>query len=205
MGLLASTPGTNRSLTIEAMTVTEAERQWVLSAIDSVFGDMHRHERLVETLDQSLDCRRTRLYGAGLAEFVEKWDLRTRGLDMTVPESLFEAPLPVVTAYLRSLFQAEGYVMVRRALSGCGAGHDLRRYRSGAADPALTLWDLFADPASGRSPLQSGRVVGYSRSGTLGDRVTFANEIGFIDPAKEEKLLRSLELEGHKSKADQAS
>ena len=32
---------------------------------------------------------------------------------MTVPPSLFTAPLPVVAAYLRSLFQAEGYVSIK--------------------------------------------------------------------------------------------
>ena len=52
-------------------------------------------------MDPSLDCRRTRLYGAVLGEFVERWGLRTRGVDMTVPEHLFVAPLPVVAAYLR--------------------------------------------------------------------------------------------------------
>ena len=67
----------------------------------------------VVTVDASLDCRRTRLYGAALADFVERWDLMTRGVDMAVPEHLFTAPLPVVAAYLRSLFQAEGYVSVR--------------------------------------------------------------------------------------------
>ena len=60
--------------------------------------------------DPALDCRRNRLYGNELREFVEDWDLRTRGLDMTVPERLFTAPFPVVAAYLRSVFQAEGYV-----------------------------------------------------------------------------------------------
>ena len=55
--------GTNRSLTIEAMTVTDAELAWVTSALDVVFPSTHRHERSVETQDAQLDCRRTRLYG----------------------------------------------------------------------------------------------------------------------------------------------
>jgi len=64
---------------------------------------------------EDLDCRRTRLYGRPLEEFVERWGLRTRGVDMAVPAHLFTAPLPVVAAYLRSLFQAEGYVSAREA------------------------------------------------------------------------------------------
>ncbi len=112
-GFVGQYEGTNRSLTIEAMTVTDAELRWVTAALDEVFPSVHRHERTVNTIDQSLDCRRTRLYGHALSEFVERWDLRTRGLDMTVPPQLFTAPLPVVTAYLRSIFQAEGYVSIK--------------------------------------------------------------------------------------------
>src|SRR5580700_7579241 len=70
-GFVGQYEGTNRSLTIEAMTVTDAEREWVLAAVDAVFPDVHRHERLVVTQDETLDCRRNRLYGVGLAPFVE--------------------------------------------------------------------------------------------------------------------------------------
>ena len=107
--------GTNNSLTIEAMSVTPAELAWVNDAIDKVFPDAHRHERNVVTEDTSLDCLRTRLYGKHLEPFVEKWGLRARGVDMVVPESLYAAPLSVVAAYLRSIFQAEGYVSARAA------------------------------------------------------------------------------------------
>src|SRR5262249_7177354 len=105
--------GTNRSLTIEAMTVNDDELAWVTNALDRVFPDAHRHERMVQTKDTSLDCRRTRLYGKHLRPFVERWGLLARGTEMTVPSKLFAAPLPVVAAYLKSLFQAEGYVSAR--------------------------------------------------------------------------------------------
>ena len=84
-----STNGTNRSLTIEAMTVTDAERAWVHWAVDTVFPNAHSHERLVETQDTSLDCRRLRLYGNHLAEFVERWGLMTRVARHDGPEHLF--------------------------------------------------------------------------------------------------------------------
>ena len=199
-GFVGQYTGTNRSLTIEAMTVTEAERQWVLSAIDSVFGDTHRHERLVKTLDQSLDCRRNRLYGVGLTEFVEKWDLRTRGLDMTVPDRLYEAPLPVVTAYLRSVFQAEGYVVVDERSAYVG----LDMISEGVVRGLQTLlsrYGIFSRVRRKEDPRANRKGCWSLSIRTLGDRVTFANEIGFIDPTKEEKLLRSLELEGHPSLA----
>ena len=64
----------------------------------------------METQDASLDCRRIRLYGEHLRPFVDRWGLLARGVDMVVPAFLYEAPLPVVAGYLRSTFQAEGYV-----------------------------------------------------------------------------------------------
>src|SRR6266851_8169669 len=88
--------GTNRSLTIEAMTVTDAELDWVTTALARVFPEVHQHERRVVTQNTTLDCRRTRLYGESLRAFVARWDLLTRGVDMVVPEHLFTAPLTVV-------------------------------------------------------------------------------------------------------------
>ncbi len=113
-GFVGQYSGTNRSLTIEAMTVNDAELQWVTRHLDALFPTAHRKERSVVTQDASLDCRRTRIYGQSiLGDFVERWGLRTRGVDMVVPERLFTAPLPVVAAYLRSIFQAEGFVSRR--------------------------------------------------------------------------------------------
>ena len=88
---------------------------WVTDALNQVFPGVHRHERTVETQDTRLDCRRTRLYGEFLREFTDRWDLQKRGTEMEVPARLFTAPLPVVAAYLRSVFQAEGFVSARLA------------------------------------------------------------------------------------------
>ncbi len=149
-GFVGQYEGTNRSLTIEAMTVTEAERAWVLSAIGAVFPDVHCHEHLVATQDTSLDCRRNRLYGVGLAPFVEKWRLRTRGTAMTVPEQLYSAPLPVVAAYLRSLFQAEGYVSVRERAAGIGMDMISEGIIKGRSGSSLPFRDLLPSPIQGR-------------------------------------------------------
>ncbi len=77
-GFVGWSEGTNRSLTIEAMTGTDAERAWVLGAIEQVFPDVHRQERSVKTIDAALDCRRIRLYGEPLAVFVDHWGLLAR-------------------------------------------------------------------------------------------------------------------------------
>src|SRR6202035_3724754 len=57
-GFVGQYAGTNASLTIEAMTVTSAERAWVTKAVDVVFPSVHRHESHVETKSTELDCRR---------------------------------------------------------------------------------------------------------------------------------------------------
>ena len=199
-GFVGQYQGTNRSLTIEAMTVTEAEHRWVTAALDEVFPDIHRHERKVETLDSSLDCRRMRLYGNQLSEFVERWDLRIRGLDMSVPPQLYTAPLPVVRAYLRSIFQAEGYVSIRERNTVIGLDMISEGLVRGV-QALLAQLGIFsrvrfkADPRKDRHGCWSLAIRSH------GDRIAFANEIGFIDPAKEDKVFESVQLAGHRANA----
>jgi ribonucleoside-diphosphate reductase alpha chain len=187
--------GTNRSLTIEAMTVTDAERDWVGRALDAVFPGVHRHERTVVAQNPSLDCRRTRLYGVELTDFVERWDLRTRGVDMTVPAHLFTAPLPVVACYLRSLFQAEGYVSRRERSTLLGLDMISEELICGV-QALLGRFGIFARVGRKAEPRPNRHDLWNIRIQNAGDRRIFADEIGFIDPAKEEKLEASFDLPG---------
>jgi ribonucleoside-diphosphate reductase alpha chain len=194
--------GTNRSLTIEAMTVTEAELDWVTELLDAAFPAVHRHERKVETKDESLDCRRTRLYGRVLEDFVASWGLEERGAHMTVPSQLFSAPLEVVAAYLRSLFHAEGSVSVREGAAVISLDMTSEGIVRGV-QALLARFGIFArvsdkaarvsDKADRRSDRQGCCNLSIR---TLGDRYSFANDIGFIDPCKADKLAESLELSG---------
>ena len=199
-GFVGQYEGTNRSLTIEAITVNEDEMSWVASLIDSVFPDTHFHVRSVTTKDDSLDCKRTRLYGRGLESFVEQWDLRTRGVDMMVPESLYTAPLPVVAAYLRSLFQAEGYVS--RKPRSAFIGFDM--ISEGIVRGVQALLGRFgifsrvrfkADRRSDRKGCWSLTIR------TLPDRMAFATSIGFIGQKKAAKLEESFALPGIRANA----
>ncbi len=187
--------GTNRSLTIEAITVTPAEHEWVVSALDKVFPDVHRHERLVTTLNPALDCRRTRLYGTCLSGFVESWGLLTRGTDMTVPPRLYDAPLPVVRAYLRSLFQAEGFVSLRER-SSVVAFDMISEGVIRGAQALLARFGIFSRVRfrADRRPDRKGCWSLSIRS--EGDRRLFAEEIGFIDTAKATKLEKTFEVAG---------
>jgi ribonucleoside-diphosphate reductase alpha chain len=194
-GFVGRYDGTNKSLTIEAMTVTDAERDWVTWALDTVFPGAHRKERCVATQDRGLDCRRLRLYGNHLREFVERWDLMTRGPAMTVPTELFSAPLPVVATYLRSLFQAEGYVSQRER--SCVVGLDMVSEGIVRGAQQLLLRFGIYSRVSFKADRRENRHGCWSLSiRVAGDRRRFADEIGFLDPRKADKLEASFELSG---------
>ncbi|MHB8185905.1 MAG: vitamin B12-dependent ribonucleotide reductase [Dermatophilaceae bacterium] len=189
------TSGTNRSLTMEAITVNDAELAWVTNALDRVFGETHRHEREVVTQDQSLDCRRTRLYGEHLRPFIERWGLMARGVDMVVPERLFTAPLPVVAAYIKSIFQAEGYVSARERSTMVAfdmVSEDLVR----GVQSLLLRFGIFARVTRKDDPREN-RLGAWSLAiQNGGDRALFEDSIGFICPTKRAKLTASFEMAG---------
>jgi ribonucleotide reductase alpha subunit len=194
-GFVGQYAATNRSLTMEALTVTPAEFAWVERALDTVFPDAHRQVRDFSTQSNLLDGKRIRLSGNVLADFVERWNLRARGVDMEVPAQLFEAPLPVVAAYLRSIFQAEGFVSARTASTVVEVdmiGEKLVR----GMQSLLHRFGIFArvgfkpDARADRHGCWSLRIQ------NAGDRRIFADEIGFIDPLKADKLERSFDLPG---------
>ena len=187
--------GTNRSLTVEAMTVTDAELAWVRSALDTVFPDVHRHERSVPTQDTQLDCRRTRLYGEALRDFVERWGLMARGVDMVVPERLNTAPLPLVAAYLRSVFQAEGFVSARKASTLVEVDMISERLIRGMQS-LLLRFGIYARVGFKKDSRSNRHGCWTLRIQTAGDRRIFADEIGFLDPVKAAKLESSFDLPG---------
>ena len=189
------TSGTNLSLTMEAVTVNDAELEWVTGALDRVFGEAHSHEREVVTQDQGLDCRRMRLHGEYLRPFIERWGLMARGVDMVVPDRLFTAPLPVVAAYIKSIFQTEGYVSGRERSTMVAfdmVGEDLVR----GVQSLLSRFGIFARVTRKEIP-RDNRLDAWSLSiQNRGDRALFEEEIGFICPVKRRKLTASYELPG---------
>jgi ribonucleoside-diphosphate reductase alpha chain len=188
--------GTNRSLTIEAMTVNDAELAWVTRHLDTLFPAAHRHESRVSTQDPRLDCRRTRLYGeAVIGDFVERWGLRARGVEMTVPEHLYTAPLPVVAGYLRSIFQAEGYVSRRRS-STMVAVDMISEGLVRGIQSLLLRFGIFARVGFKPDARENRHGCWSVRIQNAGDRRIFADEIGFVDEVKTGKLEAGFELSG---------
>jgi adenosylcobalamin-dependent ribonucleoside-diphosphate reductase len=187
--------GTNRSLTTEYMTVNDDELSWVRQHLDVIFGGRHSHERTVETQCDTLDCRRTRMYGEHQREFIERWGLLARGTDMVVPESLFTAPLPVVTAYLRSVFQAEGFVSARTSSTLIGLAMISEELIRGMQS-LLLRFGIFSRVACKADKRPNRHDTWELRIQTEGDRDLFETHIGFIGSDKAAKLAASFDKPG---------
>ncbi len=189
--------GTNRSLTIEAMTVNDAERGFVGSMAGAVFGDTHSHERKVAAQDAALDIRRLRFYGETLRPFVERYGLLDRGLDMEVPAAVRSGGVNVVAAYLRALFQADGCVRIRegRASSDVVFGTISPRLASGVSE-LLNNLGIFNRVQVGKDSRDT-REDYYHVVVAWGDaKRKFAEIVGFVSPEKRGKLANALAMPG---------
>src|SRR5215207_3552565 len=188
----------NRSLTIEARTVSAVELAWVTKVLDRAFPHVDRDERRVRTHDEDGDARRIRLYGAQLPEYIDKWNLLDA--ESMVPAQLNTAPLPVVAAYLRSIFQAEGFIAARDgslAVEVDLMSEELIR----GLQSLLLRFGIFARVGFQEGSRGSRHGTWTLRIHAAGDRRIFADEVGFVDPVKQEKLERSLDKPGQAAKA----
>ena len=197
------TTGTNRSLTIEFQVANDDEFAWIIENLDIAFPDVHHKVREADTKETRV--RRIRLYGEVLREFVERWDLLARGTDMRVPQRLFTASHDEIAAYLKSLFQADGYVSVRRdrgcenarvAFSVIGERwtEDVQLLLG-----ALGIYSRRIHKREKRSDRHDLHEVAISIGS---ERGRFAELIGFVGREKHDKLLQSLALRNPKCCAD---
>ena len=187
--------GTNRSLTLEFMTANDEEYEFLLPHIERIFPGIHYKVRGVETVSEDLALRRIRLYGEGLRNFVERYDLEKRGLEMRIPRSVLLGGFEVATAYLRALFQTDGSV----------------RCHSGPTDSFdVVLGSISADLVRDAQKLLANLGI-YSRIGVCddsredrntyfqlilgykGERRKFQEAIGFVSGEKSEKLAASID------------
>jgi ribonucleoside-diphosphate reductase alpha chain len=197
------TTGTNRSLTIEFQVASDDEFDWIIENLGIVFPDVHHKVREADT--QETRVRRIRLYGEVLREYVERWDLLDRGTEMRVPSRLFTSSHDEIVAYLRSLFQADGYVSVRRA-------HGCENARVAFAvigerwteDVQLLLGTLgIYSRRTHKREKRSDRHDLHEVFISIGsERARFAELIGFFGHEKQQKLLESLTLRNPKRCAD---
>jgi ribonucleoside-diphosphate reductase alpha chain len=191
--------GTNRSLTVEFLVANDEERAWVEQHLDVALPDIHRHVRDADTLD--VPVQRIRLYGEALGDFVERWNLTPRGTEMTVPYQLWTASHEEIAAYLRSIFQADGYITVRRD-DGC------ENARVGFAvigeqwteDVQILLGVLgIYSRRTRKAERRADRHDLHEVAISIGsERARFAELVGFVDARKQGRLLASLDLRNPK-------
>ncbi|HEV7938429.1 MAG TPA: vitamin B12-dependent ribonucleotide reductase [Solirubrobacteraceae bacterium] len=198
-GFVGQYTGTNRSLTIEFQVATDEEYEWVMGHLDVAFPHVHRKIREADT--QHIRVRRIRLYGEVLREFVESWGLLVRGTDIRVPTRLFTASHDQIVSYLRSIFQADGYITVQRR-------NELENARIGFAvigeqwteDVQLLLGALgIYSRRTRKTESREDRHDMHEVSISIGsERARFSEMIGFISKEKSDKLLDSLNLRNPK-------
>jgi ribonucleoside-diphosphate reductase alpha chain len=197
--------GTNRSLTIEFQVANDDEYAWVVENLDLVFPDVHRNVRDVPTKDPLLSCRRIRLYGEELRDFVDRWQLERRGTTMRAPEQLWTASRDEIAAYLRSVFQADGYVSLRRDNGNENAriGFAVIAERW-AEDVQLLLGTLGIYSRRGcKEERRDNRHDLHEVTISIGsERARFAELVGFAGTDKQRTLMRSLELRNPKTCPD---
>ena len=191
-----SNPETERSLTIEFITNGDEEYNWVLKHLDTIFPEAHSHTRDVETKDANLKVRRIRLYGEHLRPFVEKYDLLKRGLDIRVPQAIFESSNDAGAAYLRSIFQAEGYAMVHGENSGHIALAVISPDWVRDMQVLLTRFGIYSRVRQKKEKREDRYDMHELDVSIRSERCQFARKIGFLDERKQSKLLESLERSG---------
>ncbi|HET8778143.1 MAG TPA: vitamin B12-dependent ribonucleotide reductase, partial [Candidatus Limnocylindria bacterium] len=187
--------GTNRSLTIEFQVANDDEYDWVMSNLDVALPLVHLKVRDADT--KTTRVQRIRIYGEVVRDFVERWGLLRRGTDIRVPERLWTASYDEVCAYLRSIFQADGYVSVRRA-----NGQESARVAFAvigerwSEDVQLLLNSVGIYSRRQRKiEARSDRHDMHEVSISVGsERARFAELIGFVGHDKQARLLESLAL-----------
>ena len=204
-GCVAQYPGgSNPSLIVEFQVATDEEFEWITENLGVAMPDEHYWVREADTIETRV--RRIRLSGKRMVDFVDRWELRARGVDIRVPSRLWDAPADVACAYLTSVFQADGYV----TLSPAGSSSGTTRIAIGVISPVwlediqILLGSLgiysrrtgpYEDRRPNRKPMQT-LGIGY-----LSERKRFSELIGFLSASKRERLALSLN-EGGKALAN---
>ena len=195
--------GTNRSLTLEFQVATDDEYAWVIENLDVALPDVHRHVRDADTRD--VRVQRIRLYGEVLRDFVEKWELLARKTEIRVPSRLWTASQDEIGAYLKSVFQADGYVTVRRD-NGCENGlvalAVIGEQWTEDIQILLNVLGIYSRRLRKLERREDRHDLHEVMIGIGSERARFAEIVGFVGAVKQRKLLDSLGLRGLKACGD---
>ncbi|WP_447980444.1 LAGLIDADG family homing endonuclease [Candidatus Nitrospira bockiana] len=182
--------GTNRSLTMEFMTIDKDELSFVLDRVQRVFPGVHYHVRTVETLAPGLDIRRIRLYGEPLRAFVEKYDLLPATAELAVPAAIRTAGDRAQAAYLAALFQADGTVRlrVRRSRAADVVLTTVSEPLAAGVQALLLNLGIYTRVQRGVETRENRRTPFFVSIGYADARRRFQELIGFISEDKRRKL-----------------
>ncbi|MFZ4572969.1 MAG: LAGLIDADG family homing endonuclease [Phycisphaerales bacterium] len=184
------TEGTNRSLTVEFMTIDQDEFDFVMAGVGRIFEGVHHHVRDVESQDGELQIRRIRLYGEKLRPFVEKYGLLRGDSDLAVPAAVRAAGASAQRAYLCSLFQADGTVRLReRETRTSDVVLTTVSPELAAGVQALLLnLGIYSRVQRGSESRENRRTPYFVSIGYADARAKFRDQIGFISDDKKQKL-----------------
>ncbi len=194
-GFVGQHSGTNSSLTVEFQVAGDDEYDWVMKHLDIAFPHVRRKVREADT--QEIRVRRIRLYGEVLRDFVDSWGLLARGTEIRVPGRLFTASHDEIVAYLRSVFQAGGYVSVRRTSGGESSRIGFAVIGEQWTEDIQLLLGLLGiysrrlQKREGRSNRHDLHEISISIGS---ERARFAELVGFVSADKQRRLLGSLAL-----------
>src|SRR5256885_5840470 len=189
--------GTNRSLTLEFEPANDEEYDFVLGRVGKVFQNVHYNVTPVNVKRPDLNYRRVRMYGETLKPFVAKYSLLDRGTAMRAPKNLFTAGKEAIVEYLRSLFQAEGYVTVSTGSKSSRVGFAVIS-RSLARDVQRLLLCLgIYSRLRMKKERRPDRYNLWEVDISIGsERKRFSELFGFISTSKQERLQESLKSSG---------
>ena len=189
----------SRALAIEFQLASDEEYDWLVENLELALPGVHRSVRDVES--KQTRVRRIRLYGETLGEFVERWALLACETQLRVPARLFTASHDEISAYLRSIFQANGRLSVRRE-GGCentrvGLTAMGERF-SEDIQLLLGVLGIYSRRVRGREKRAGRQDLWEISIGMGSERARFAELVGFVSHEQQQRLLGSLSLRSPK-------
>ncbi|MEW6153003.1 MAG: LAGLIDADG family homing endonuclease [Actinomycetota bacterium] len=167
----------------------EAEETWLRQSLAAALPGVRAERAAHGGRLPGVPGARLRLEGTGLAPFVQRWGLARQGVEATVPDELFNAPLPVAAGYLRSLFQAEGWVSDTGSVIGLAmVSEALVR----GAQSLLLRFGIFSRVRRVAEQRAGGNLFWVLNVSVGSDGRRFADEIGFIGPDRTRELEAAL-------------
>lgn len=185
--------GTNGSLIIEGLTINKDEQDVFVRVFENVFPNKHYKIRNCRT-EYGFGYERIRSYGEELRWFVDKYHLLDRGVEMTVPNLLYTAPLGVVRQYLRAWFQSDGYVTTNSSGSTkVGIGVISPMIIEGL-QLLLQRFGIYSRTHKKTNKRVDRHDVFELLINVHSEALKFRDLIGFVSQEKREKLDRSLDI-----------